>query len=68
MSIPVYLMASMIMAGLWLNRNGKQSRAYDHQRQSIPEDEIPSSKNIYHSERIYDTWAKEFDLSSSILQ
>jgi hypothetical protein len=64
MSIPLYLMASMVMGGLWLNRNGKQSRAYDNQRQSIPEDEKPSSKNMYHSEKTYDVWSKEFDESS----
>ena len=64
MSIPLYLMASLFATGLYLNRNGKQSRAVEKPRDQIPEDEMPSGKNTYHSERYYKTWDQVFDESS----
>jgi len=61
MSIPLYLVASVLMAGLYLNRNGKQERMLEHPRETIPEDEKPSAKNSYHSEKYYDVFNKEFN-------
>jgi methylthioribose-1-phosphate isomerase len=60
MSIPLYLVGSLLLGGLYLNKNGKQSRKIHQVRDSVHDDEKPSSKNIYHSERLYDVWNKVF--------
>ena len=65
MSIPFYLISSLLAAGIYLNRTGKQSRKIEKQRERIELEEKPSDKNIYHSERYYDTWNQEFEKATT---
>ena len=64
MSIPFYLIGTLLAAGIYLNKKGKQPRNLEKQRQFIEDEEKPSDKNIYHSERYYDVWNKEFELAT----
>lgn len=61
MSIPLYLVGTLLLGGMYLNKNGKQSRKIHKVRDSVDDDEKPSSKNIYHSERYYDVWEQVFN-------
>jgi Family of unknown function (DUF5899) len=64
MSIAFYLIGTLLGAGIYLNKSGKQPRKLNKQREIINADELPSEKNIYHSERYYDAWRDEFDKAS----
>lgn len=45
----------LALAGKYFNDNGKQPRNRKRVRQSVPEDERPSGKNVYHSDRLLES-------------
>ena len=68
MSVAFYLIGTLLGAGIYLNKYGKQPRKLNKQRQTIDPEEKPSDKNIYHSERYYDAWRDEFDKATESAQ
>ena len=55
----VAILGALVSAGYYLNKN-KQPRQETEIRTKVAKEELPSDKNIYHSERYYDTWDQEF--------
>ena len=55
------IVGSLFGGGVLLNKGGKQPRKEYKVRKRILDEEIPSNKHIYHSERYYDTWWNEYN-------
>ncbi len=64
MDITLYIVTSLVGAGWYLNKNGKQPRAKYTTRNNILNEEIPVGDNIYNSNRSIEVRNYEQDLSN----
>ena len=63
-TITMAIIGSLIGSGYLLNKQGKETRQEEQVRTRVDPEEVPTDRNIYHSERYYDAWDKEFEFAT----